>query len=87
MNDFLHIDWDKFHFLRPEFLWLFVPLAVLLIISLLGGREDIKWKKVIAPHLRPYMIKKGSESLKKWMQVFLVLVLGDNVDHRSYDTE
>jgi len=75
MNDFLHIDWDSFHFLRPALLWLLVPLGILLIFSLLGAKEDIKWEKVIAPHLRPYMIKRGSESLKKWMQVFLVLIL------------
>lgn len=70
-----NIDWNAFHFLRPDFLWLFVPLAIILILSLVGSREDIKWKKVIAPHLRPYVIKKGSESLKKWMQIALVLIL------------
>ena len=75
MNDFLHIDWENFHFLRPVLLWLFLPLGIILVVSLLGAKEDIKWKKVIAPHLRPYMIKKGSESLKKWMQIFLVLIL------------
>lgn len=70
-----HIDWNEFHFLRPDFLWLFVPLVIILVLSLVGSREDIKWKKVIAPHLRPFVIKKGSESLKKWMQVALVLIL------------
>ncbi|MBG7630426.1 MAG: VWA domain-containing protein, partial [Bacteroidetes bacterium] len=70
-----NIDWNQFHFLRPDFLWLFVPLAIILILSLVGSREDIKWKKVIAPHLRPYVIKKGSESLKKWMQIALVFIL------------
>lgn len=70
-----NIDWDNFHFLRPDFLWLSIPLAIILILSLVGSREAVKWKKVIAPHLRPYVIKKGSESLKKWMQIALVFIL------------
>jgi len=75
INDLLHIDWANFHFLRPALLWLFLPLGILLILSLISAKEDIKWEKVIAPHLRPFMIKKGSESLKKWMQIFLVFIL------------
>lgn len=70
-----NIDWTNFHFLRPEFLWFFIPLVLILILTLISFREEIKWKKVIAPHLQPYVIKKGSESFKKWMQVVLVLVL------------
>jgi Ca-activated chloride channel family protein len=75
IDDLKNIDWDNFHFLRPDFLWLLVPLAIVLVLSLVGSREDIKWKKVIAPHLRPYVIKKGSESLKMWMQIVLVFIL------------
>lgn len=70
-----NIDWDQFHFLRPQFLWLFLPLVVILILTFISSKEAIKWKKVIAPHLRPYVIKKGSESLKKWMQILLVFIL------------
>jgi Ca-activated chloride channel family protein len=75
IDQYINIDWENFHFLRPGFLWLLVPIGLVLVLSLVGSREDIKWKKVIAPHLRPYVIKKGSESLKKWMQVLLVFIL------------
>lgn len=75
IDDFLHIDWDNFHFLRPQFLWLFLPLAIILILTFISSKEDVKWKKVIAPHLQPYVIKKGSENLKKWMQIVLVFML------------
>lgn len=76
IDDFLHIDWNQFHFLRPKLLWLLLPLVIILILSIVNSKEDVKWKKVIAPHLRPFVIKKGSESLKKWMQFALVLILG-----------
>ncbi|MFD1293745.1 VWA domain-containing protein [Lutibacter holmesii] len=75
IDDYLHINWEQFHFLRPQFLWLFLPLAIILILTLISSKEDVKWKKVIAPHLQPYVIKKGSENLKKWMQIVLVIVL------------
>ena len=75
MNEILHIDWAQFHFLRPQLLWLFAPLLLVVIFSLLGRKEDVKWKKVIAPHLRPYMIQKGSESLKSIIQFAMILIL------------
>lgn len=75
MDDILHIDWAQFHFLRPQLLWLFAPLLLLVVFSILGKKEDVKWKKVIAPHLRPYMIQKGSESLKSIIQFAMILFL------------
>ena len=74
-NDILDIDWNAFHFLRPEFLWALLPIAIVLIIGLFGIRDQIQWKKYIAPHLRPYMIKKGSERLKVIMQIISFFVV------------
>lgn len=74
MDDgFLHINWEEFHFLRPQLLWLVIPALLSLMIALIGLRETIKWKDVIAPHLRPFMIKKGSERFKKWMHLALFI--------------
>lgn len=76
MNDvFKNIDWESFHFLRPYFLWFLIPVVLLFVINLIASREQIKWEKVIAPHLRPFVIKKGSESLKRWMQAFAFIVM------------
>ena len=72
---FSNIDWENFHFLRPIFLWLFLPLGIMLLLVFVSFKENIKWKKVIAPNLQPFVIKKGSENLKKWMQLVLVLML------------
>lgn len=68
-EDVRHIDWGAFHFLRPEFLWALLPIAIILIIGLFGIRDEVQWKKYIAPHLRSFMIKKGSERLKIVMQI------------------
>ncbi len=73
------IDWEAFHFLRPQFLWLLVPAVLFVVIGLLSMRQETAWKKVIAPHLRPYVIKKGSEKTKFVMQLVLMLALGFGV--------
>lgn len=69
------VDWEAFHFLRPQFLWLFAPVVLFTLAGLLSMRQENGWKKVIAPHLRPYVIKKGSEKTKFVMQVVLMLAL------------
>lgn len=78
MADLFPIDWSQFHFLRPIFLWGFVPVVLILIIGLLSIRQEVTWKEMIAPHLRPFVIQKGNEHVKIWMQIvgFLALSLG-----------
>jgi len=68
IDGFLNINWEDFHLLRPLFLWLLLPAFVVLLIGLFGLRDQVKWKRVIASHLRPYVIQKGSEGKMRWMQ-------------------
>ena len=60
LRDWLNIDFEFFHFLRPRWLWLFVPLALAVTITLVADHSKKGWQRVIARHLRPYMIGKGS---------------------------
>ncbi|MEP0712499.1 MAG: VWA domain-containing protein, partial [Algoriphagus sp.] len=78
MADLFPIDWHEFHFLRPVFLWGFIPLLLILLISLVSIRQEISWKSMIAPHLRPFVIQKGNERMKIWMQTigFLAMSMG-----------
>lgn len=70
-KDLFPIDWQTFHFLRPEGFWLFAPFCFIFILGLFALRQDIKWKKIIAPHLRPFVIQKGSE----WTRFLMHLTL------------
>lgn len=74
-SDLQHIDWNEFHFLRPTLLWLIAPLVLILIIGLLSIRDQVKWKKSIAPHLRDYVILKGNEGVRVWMMISFGLIL------------
>ena len=74
----LPFDWGAFHFLRPKSLWLLVLVVIAFVVGVLSVRQDVKWKKVIAPHLRNYVIKKGSERVKGIMHLagFIALSVG-----------
>ena len=60
IKEYLHIDWSLFHFLRPEWLWLFIPIAIIALLTFIKSSSEQKWQKRIAPHLRPFIINKGS---------------------------
>ncbi|WBL43054.1 VWA domain-containing protein [Algoriphagus halophytocola] len=78
MADLFPIVWNEFHFLRPFFLWAFIPVFLILVLGLLSIRQEVTWKEMIAPHLRPFVIQKGNERVKVGMHLigFLVLSLG-----------
>ncbi|MEL4308199.1 VWA domain-containing protein [Joostella sp. CR20] len=78
-KDLFPINWSDFHFLRPQFLWLLVPVVVLMLISLLSMQQEVKWKKIIAPHLRPYVISKGSNGVKIFMHIVLLLAFTSGI--------
>lgn len=74
-TDLFPIEWSEFHFLRPQFLWLIGAASLIFLISLFNLRQNISWKSVIAPHLRPYMVQKGSGHIKLLMNIFTFLFL------------
>lgn len=69
----LRIDWEAFHFLRPTVLWLILVIAVVAVLLWLADTRKSAWQKVIAPHLRPYVISKGSSALNRWIIVTFCL--------------
>ncbi len=79
MKELIHnitsIDWHAFHFLRPQALWLFVVLAVIIIILIAGNYEQQKWKKIIAPALRPFMFSKGNAAALAPPLILLVIAM------------
>lgn len=67
------IDWQQFHFLRPVALYLFIPLVLIVAILLAGNREPQRWKRMIAPVLRPYLFTGGNRWSLLLPLVFFVL--------------
>lgn len=59
--DILEFDVAQFHFLRPLWLWAFIPVVLIALLVHLSHKEDNSWMMVIAPHLRPFMFTRGSQ--------------------------
>lgn len=61
LNDTISsFDWQLFHFLRPKALYLFAPLAVIVLLLIVSNRDKKKWKGIVEEHLRPFMFSKSS---------------------------
>ncbi|MEN8117177.1 MAG: VWA domain-containing protein [Bacteroidota bacterium] len=66
---------DLFHFLRPDWLWAFIPMLVVALIIIFTAREDKKWKKVIAPALRKFMFTKERRSSSIYPLIVYILIM------------
>ena len=71
----LNINWEQFHFLRPVALYLFIPLAAIAALLILGNKEKKRWKQLIAPALRPFLFTKGNAGAIILPLAFFVLGL------------
>ena len=69
------IDLSEFHLIRPEMLWLFIPL----LISLYGVRHLAKkqssWQSVISPHLLKFLVVTG-EKQRSQVGFWLTAIIG-----------
>ncbi|QDO92481.1 VWA domain-containing protein [Formosa sediminum] len=68
------IDWDKFHFLRAEYLWYGFPVAIVILLCILCYGDSNAWKKHIAKHLQPYVIQKGTTWKSRLIYGFVFFV-------------
>ncbi len=75
LNILTDFNLQMFHFLRPQALWLFAIIGIVLIILILGNREQGKWRNSIAPHLRPYMFSKHNRRAMMLPLLFLTIGL------------
>ncbi len=74
LENFKHIDWDKFHFLRTDYLWVAIPVFIIILLGFIFYREKNSWKKNIAKHLQPYVIQKGTEWKSRLIHISILLM-------------
>ncbi|RLA11955.1 MAG: hypothetical protein DRQ52_08725, partial [Gammaproteobacteria bacterium] len=54
-------EFANFHFLRPEFLWLLAPLAILLVLGLRRSNSG-DWQSRVDRELLPYLLEGSAQS-------------------------
>lgn len=55
-----------FHFLRPWWLLLIVPLALLVWASFRRSDPTRDWRRIVAPHLLPHLLRGDSKRASAW---------------------
>ncbi|MHA7943249.1 VWA domain-containing protein [Formosa sp. 3Alg 14/1] len=70
------IDWDKFHFLRPDYIWMAIPMAIIILLGIFFYGENNRWKKHIAKHLQPYVIQNGTTWKSRLLHASLLVLFG-----------
>ncbi len=50
------------HFIRPEWLWALVPLALLLVLQSRRQAGQSDWDRYIAPHLAPLLLTQAAKA-------------------------
>lgn len=65
---------EQFHFLRPWWLLLLIPLAVVIWLLLLRRYETGSWRAVIDERLLPFVLSVGAENRLGWTRCILGVV-------------
>lgn len=66
---------SDFHFLRPEFLWLFILLPILVVMLHRKARQSNSWLQVCDPKLVSHLLV-GIESRASILPLILLIVVG-----------
>ncbi|BDD01910.1 VWA domain-containing protein [Persicobacter psychrovividus] len=64
----------QLHFIRPEALWLLIPVLLFPMLYLIKSEKNDHWLKYIAPHLRMYVTDAGN--LRGLFGARILLILG-----------
>ncbi|WP_439184853.1 VWA domain-containing protein [Carboxylicivirga taeanensis] len=66
MTEPIKLILQQFHFIHPQWLWALLPVLCILLLIFWSNRESKKWERFIAPHLRPVLFMKGSQTAFWW---------------------
>ena len=67
------MDLSEFHFLRPQWLWALLPLALLLWRLARSGGSAGAWRGIVDPHLLPHLLVRGAGSGPRRLLILLGL--------------
>ena len=74
LEEIKNINWEEFHFLRPDLMWVAIPVSVVILLGVLLYRSPNSWKNHVAKHLQPYVIQKGTTWKSRLIQLSVMLM-------------
>jgi Ca-activated chloride channel family protein len=64
---------ELFHFLRPYWLWMLIPVVILLMLALRSTRSHVQWEKLCDKELLPYILDDRTTAKRRWPMVTFTL--------------
>ena len=74
-QEYMRYAWDNLWFLRPEWLYLFVPIGLILLLFVLNYKQQEEWKRFYAANLLPFLTISGTKSQFIWPKLLLIVLL------------
>ena len=75
LQEYISYAWDNLWFMRPDWLYAFIPIGFMALLFILIGREQERWKKMFPKAMVPYLTIKGTKRQFIWPRALLILVL------------
>ena len=63
----------QFHFLRPEWLMMIIPVLILCLLLWRTQARSSDWQRVISPELLPYLLDMKSRRARRWPVLLLAI--------------
>ena len=75
IQEYIGYAWENLWFLRPQWLYLFIPIGLIILLFLFNYKRLEEWKKTYAPHLLPFLTIQGTKSQFIWPKLLIILLL------------
>ncbi len=78
LNEYIAYAWENLFFMRPDWLYAFIPIGLILFLFILTYRRNEEWKKGFSKELLPYLTIKGTKRqfvIPKLLLIFLLSLM------------
>ena len=74
-SEYISFAWDNLFFMRPEWLYAFIPIGLIFIMFIFTYQRRDQWKRSFAKHLLPFLTIKGTKRQFLVPKVLLIILL------------
>jgi Ca-activated chloride channel family protein len=67
------MNWQDFHFIRPGWLLLFIPMLLLVARLWIQKGNDVAWRRVVSPELLPHLLLHEESRVSSWWLILPAL--------------
>lgn len=74
-NEYVAYAWENLWFMRPDWLYGFIPIALILVFFVITFKQREQWKESYAKHLLPFITIKGTKRQFFIPKILLLILL------------